>query len=204
MPVVLVSYPYPDISLIRLMSEVVLTRVNSFVEFQFSKDSTYPSTWSRSHPKLQLWTFYGLSSFSYSILGILMLTAFRGNYARAPQIGIPQSAHAAALICQSVATLNADVFNLTRDSMWHALDRWVAFSNVVFLASNLFWVSWFEIAIFSVGLVGGYELLNRSRLARLPTSGDAHTEEGFAFWHGAWHWGYPTLVAGWLCFRQFT
>ena len=164
---------------------------------QFSADSTFPAHWDPLHPSLQLWTSYGMSSFTYSFVGMCMLVLFPGSFALEPTIPVPQRLQAFGLCAQSVATLFADVLFLSKDSFWHLLDRWIALSNVLFVASNMYWLSRIEKAVFILAVLGGVELLNRSRMSRL------HRDEvTFAFWHTAWHVGYPAFLLAWLVYRQ--
>ena len=80
--------------------------------------------------------------------------------------------------------------------MWHAIDRWVALCNTIFVASNFIWVSWPEGVYFAVSLVSGILLINTSRHHRIHG-----TTASFALWHTRWHLWFPLVLAVWLLWR---
>ena len=172
-------------------------RVSRFVRTQLSTDSTFPTRWDPAHASLQLWTSYGLSSFTFCFVGIFMLVVSPRNFELEPKIPVPQELQALGLCAQSIATLFADVLFLSKDCLWHLVDRWLAMVNVAFIASNMYWLPSIEKAAFLTVVLGGAELLNRSRWSRV------HRDETcFAFWHTAWHIAYPALLLTWLAYRQ--
>jgi uncharacterized membrane protein len=100
-----------------------------------------------------------------------MLVLFPSSFALAPAIPVPQRLQAFGLCAQSVATLFADVLFLSKDSFWHLLDRWIALSNVLFVASNMYWLSRIEKAVFILAVLGGVELLNARIVSTQPIVG---------------------------------
>jgi hypothetical protein len=111
---------------------------------------------------LQLWTSYGLSSFTFCFVGIFMLVVSPRNFELEPKIPVPQELQALGLCAQSIATLFADVLFLSKDCLWHLVDRWLAMVNVAFIASNMYWLPWIEKAAFLTVVLGGAELLCHS------------------------------------------
>jgi len=157
-----------------------------------------PSDWrpARPDPAVGLLTAYGLSSFTYGVLGLAMLTIFAGAFELPPVVQVPMALQGSCLIVQSVATLLADVCFIGRDSVWHAIDRWMALCNVLFFTGNVYWISLGERVWFATGGLAGMLALSASRHHRAHGS-----TASFALWHVRWHVAYPLVVAVWLAWR---
>ena len=173
--------------------------IRTSVTKQFDTKSNMHENWDPVNDKRLAWyTPYGLSSFTYAILGVLQLTVFAGNFDIEPHVPVPLPLEAACLVLQSLATLLADVVFMGEDSCWHALDRVAATLNVLLVLCNMAWISWLERLLYLVVVLSGLSLLRCSRAARL--AGDI---PGVACWHGFWHLWFPCGLAMWLALRQW-
>jgi len=167
---------------------------------RIDKECYSPSHWDLdSDWHLKWWSPYGLSSFTYATLGILMMSSFSGNYDRDPAIAIPINFQASCLVFQTLATQLADVMSIGRRSFWHAFDRFIATINTVMLVPNLIWISNIERAMLLATLCGGLTLLLLSRHERMQPKGRI---EVFTLYHALWHVGFPFGLLLWLLYRE--
>ena len=170
------------------------------LSMQTSTDSAVPANWDLGSPYLRWCSWYGLSSFTYAAVGVLMFSIFNSNFRLGPYpIGIPQELEALCLLVQSVCTLYADVLYLGLQSKWHLVDRLVASAFVVLFLCNTFWISWLELLYFVCVAPTGWALLYQSRQARARNYGIT----SFTSWHTAWHVFYPGMLVIWLSYRQW-
>jgi len=166
---------------------------NCFVPKHWDVDSADEVRW---------FSVYGISTFTYMLVGLLMMTVFDGNYAIEPPLTmIPQAVQGMGLCFQSFATGMADVNHLGKTSVWHLFDRLVATTNVLIVGANLLSeISWVERLYFVALLAAGLSLLNLSRLEREGKPEGSITL--FARYHAEWHLSFPLGLVLWMLYRQ--
>ena len=161
----------------------------------WSRKSSLPPPW-RKHLAIPL-SVYGLSSFTYTIVGLHALALWTACPSAIPEW--PQSIaviEACLVTLQGLWSFCSDVLNAARDSSFHIVDRVSAVSllGLQFVklggfmrnmpTEHLMWM-WSGLIVAIVCKLRGYRaILDGSR-------------ESFRFWHIVWHFSLP-LAAGLL------
>ena len=165
-------------------------------------NSLSPDEWRNNgllEPRNLFFTIYGVSSFSYTIIGFLMAFVFPHTFSIEPEIPISPVLEGTGMIIQSFMTLMADVLMMHKKrSYFHSADRIVATVNTGLIASNMIFVSWGERILYMVVVPLGSMILIESRRAR-----DNNNFKGYLRWHTMWHSIYPFALLIWLLYRQF-
>ena len=143
-------------------------------------------------------SIYGLSSFSYGILGILIFICFKNNFKTEKHgIPIPIYLYISGLIIQSIVTFMADVYFINSESICHNIDRFVALINTLSFSICFFWMSFFGKIILIFGLTNGLYLFKLSRYYRKRSNLKLYT-----YYHSLWHIILPAYIFIWLIFRD--
>mmetsp|Transcript_9450 Transcript_9450/g.13880 ORF Transcript_9450/g.13880 Transcript_9450/m.13880 type:complete len:248 (-) Transcript_9450:1664-2407(-) len=134
--------------------------------------------------RLQLDPLFGALCWSYSIAGICMFIVQPKWTKRS---SFPYQTFALVLICvQGPLSFIADYLNMTNDTVFHVIDRFMACTNMILLFGKL------AAFYFHSRPSNFYASLASTSFAVLSfmNSQDAqelHDPEGFIFWHNMWH-----------------
>lgn len=165
-------------------------------------NSLSPDEWRNNgllKPRNLLFSFYGSSSFSYFLIGLLITFVFPHTFSIEPKIPIPPILEGTFMIIQSFMSLMADVLVMhKKKSFFHSADRIMATLNTSLMASNMIFIQWEEKFLYIVVFLLGSMILNESRRAR-----DNNDFKGYLRWHTIWHYIHLFAIIIWLLYRQF-
>mmetsp|Transcript_9380 Transcript_9380/g.17113 ORF Transcript_9380/g.17113 Transcript_9380/m.17113 type:complete len:230 (-) Transcript_9380:276-965(-) len=150
--------------------------------FRFMLDTTTitPSSW-RGVKYPSKFGMYALSSFTYCLLGLALLTVFRELKEYNGFIILD----GILLMTQSSITYIADVLYFGHNSIWHAVDRsYATFLTTFITLTKILYMDHIEILIGVITLAFGYYCLGKSRLHRSESG--ANWDE-YLYWHTLWH-----------------
>lgn len=164
----------------------------------FDDDPSIPDTWINN--KLIKWnSIYGLSSFTYGILGIAMIFLFKDNFdSKNYNVPIPIYLLGTLLIIQSFVTFMGDVYCVDKPCLWHKIDKYLATFNTLVFSICMFYISIIEKLVFSFGIVNGLYFFKQARISRKNNN-----IENYAFYHSLWHLTFPLYLLGWLLYRKY-
>ena len=174
----------------------------SALEYYFSLEhgsetDKVPLKW-RSSPKLQPLTLYGLSSFNYSLAGLLLAVLLSVRPERS--IYPFERVEAALWIWQGLISFKCDALDIGIRSWSHPVDR---ISAVVFTVQQTVKYcfvrcggTWgLPLYIFLFGVLGvGVSFFNKSCVACRNQD-----LEGFRMYHVLWHYIFPVTMAVFYC-----
>ena len=136
----------------------------------FDTSNLTPDEWRTNgllDPKNLFFTYYGISSFSYTIIGFLIAFVFPNTFYIDPVIEISPVFEGICIMLQTPFTLMADVLSMYKEkSYFHPIDRIVATFNTGLIASNIIFVKWGEKILYLLVPPIGSLILIESRKAR--------------------------------------
>lgn len=163
----------------------------------FKNDPSMPMEWCNS-PRLGWVSPYGISCFSYSVIGLLIFGFFNTTYVLSSYpIPIPILLHVFGLIFQGLFSFIGDVVYKKKKNIWHDIDRLCAMFNCIFLLANVFWVSMMEKFIFLLGFINGVFIFKKSRKYRKELNINK-----YAYYHTLWHLTFPFYLLIWIVYRE--
>ena len=163
----------------------------------FKNDPGMPKEWCNS-TQLDWFSPYGISCFSYSVIGWLFYVFFYTSYVFSTYpIPIPIMLHIFGLTTQSLFSFMGDVVYKKKKNVWHTIDRFSAVFNIIFLAANIFWVSNIEKYIFLFGIINGIYIFKKSRKYRKELNINK-----YAYYHTLWHLILPFYLLIWIVYRE--
>lgn len=159
-----------------------------------SETDRVPSRW-RTEPSLQPLSLYGLSSFNYSLIGVLLFALLVSRPERA--VYSAEYLEAALWMWQGAISYKCDAIDLGVRSWSHPTDRISATLFTIWLSVKYTLVvrcegSWGVVLwpALSVALLVGVYCFQRSCLACR-----AADREAYARWHVRWHFAFPLTMA---------
>ena len=167
----------------------------------FDTSNLTPDEWRTNgllDPKNLFFTYYGISSFSYTIIGFLIAFVFPNTFYIDPVIEISPVFEGICIMLQTPFTLMADVLSMYKEkSYFHPIDRIVATFNTGLIASNIIFVKWGEKILYLLVPPIGSLILIESRKAR-----DGNNYNEYLKWHTLWHCIYPISLFLWILYRN--
>lgn len=165
-----------------------------------SNKSVIPAKWRAQLARPA--SLYGISSWSYTVLGLFVLAQARDCPRSLPgatsHACLPAELEALLVLVQGALSFMADVWNIGRPSLFHCLDRSSAvclvcaqllkFGSAMLPAGEVLFV-WSSLAV---------SLLCKLMSGRAIAAGSAVS---FARWHLCWHFSLPALMISYHWWR---
>ena len=159
-----------------------------------SETDKVPAKWRKS-PRFKVWSLYGLSSFNYTLTGLLLCALM---YARPERsLYAAEKIEAALWILQGLISFKCDVLDIGIRSWSHPVDR---ISATIFTLQQVLkylvvrcagaWGTPMYAGLFALVAVGVLCFRQSCLACR-------HKQlEAFRFWHITWHIVFPAPMAG--------
>ena len=154
-----------------------------------------PEEWAEGKKFPSLYGPYGLSSFSYTILGIWIVVAIRGTYT----LGTPPAIDGTLLIIQGLVSYGCDVYTFGYSSVFKIMDRCEAVVVFLWWTAKIFYVrqQWYEYVIFiGTGVVAvAFKMKGEVAMRNLEWV-------QFTVFHALWHYTVPLGLFVWAFIRN--
>lgn len=162
-----------------------------------SPHTAVPEEWAEGKRSPLLYGPYGLSSFTYTILGIYLIAAIPFN--NMTVLGTPPIVDGSILIIQGIVSYGCDVYTFGFSSIFKIFDRCSALIQGLWWTLKLTYVpmTWFEYIIFIGSGIIGVVCKFRGEIAMRKLQWIP-----FLVWHSLWHLIVPLGLFVWAFIRN--